>query len=504
MVRAPSPHDRRSVQGCLDDDRFELLTLQAPHRRSRFFVEPARPDAIRKLAGAHWLTVATVCVGAFMGQLDASIVSLAFPTLGRHFHAGLGSVQWVGLSYLVVLVGLVPAVGRLADMVGRKLLYIYGFLVFIAGSALCALAPSLALLDGFRGVQALGAAMLQANSVAIVALAVPRARLGRALGVQGAAQALGLSLGPAVGGVLIAAGGWRLIFIVNLPIGVIGAAAGWFLIPRSRDLRERTRFDLAGFATFVPALAVLLVALSLGNELGWTSIPVIAALGAGVSLTLCFVWIERTVSAPMIDLRLFRAVPFSASVSSGLLAYLVLFGALFATPFLLEVRLGLSPAVAGLCLAALPVTLGIAAPFGGHLADSVGSRVVTVTGLLLAAAALVFLAAYHASTGTVAAGLAFLGLGLGLFTPANNASVMAAVPRQQAGEASGIVNMTRGLGTSFGLAVTGLIFAAIAGSHVTPDRLGPAYTAAAVVLAGVSIAAASFAALRGSSTRRKI
>lgn len=436
-----------------------------------------------------------------MGQLDASIVSLAFPTLGRHFHAGLGSVQWVGLSYLVVLVALVPAVGRLADMVGRKLLYTYGFCVFIAGSALCAIAPSLGYLDGFRGVQALGAAMLQANSVAIVALAVPRARLGRAIGIQGAAQALGLSLGPAVGGALIAAGGWRLIFIVNVPIGVIGAAAGWFLIPRSRDLRKRVPFDWLGFATFVPALAGLLIAISLGNELGWASGPVIAAVLTAIICALCFVWVERTVDAPMIDLRLFRAMPFSTGVSSGLLAYLVLFGTLFATPFLLESSLGLSPAIAGLSLAALPVSLGAAAPFGGHLADSFGPRGVTVTGLLLAAGALVVLAAYHRSTAPIVGGLALLGVGIGLFTPANNASVMAAAPRRQAGEASGIVNMTRGLGMSFGLAVVGLIFAAIAGSHVKAARLGLAYTIAAIALAGISIAAASFSALRGTSAR---
>lgn len=438
-----------------------------------------------------------------MGQLDASIVSLAFPTLGRHFHAGIGSVQWVGLTYLLVLIALLPAVGRLADIVGRKLLYIYGFVVFIAGSALCALAPSLPLLDCFRGVQALGAAMLQANSVAIVVLAVPRERLGRAIGIQGAAQALGLSLGPAVGGALIAADGWRLIFIVNLPVGVIGAAAGWFLIPRSRDLREPVPFDWVGFATFVPALAGLLIAISLGNELGWTSGPVVVAVAAGVTCALCFVWVERNVGAPMIDVRLFRAVPFSAGVSSGLLAYLVLFGALFATPFLLESSLGLPPALAGLCLAALPVSLGIAAPLGGHLADSVGPRGLTVTGLLLAACALAFLAVYHRSTVPIVGGLVVLGIGLGLFTPANNASVMAAVPRQQAGEASGIVNMTRALGTSFGLAAIGVIFAAIAGPHVRADRLGIAYTATTATLAGISVVAASLSALREGAVRRQ-
>lgn len=151
--------------------------------------------------------MATVCIGAFMGQLDASIVTLAFPTLRHDFGASLASVEWVGQAYLLVLVGLLTAVGRYADMVGRKLVYIYGFAIFVVGSALCGLAPSLSTLIAFRLLQGIGAAMFQANSVAILVGAVPRERLGRAVGVQGAAQALGLALGPAVGGLLIGRGG---------------------------------------------------------------------------------------------------------------------------------------------------------------------------------------------------------------------------------------------------------------------------------------------------------
>ena len=193
-------------------DREGSTTEEPPEGREavrgwrRLLVEPRRPP---KLAGhryAVWFTVATVCVGAFMGQLDASIVTMALPTLQHVFHADVAAVTWVGLSYLLVLVATVTAVGRFADMVGRKLLYTYGFAVFIVGSILCGLAPSLGALDAFRAFQAVGAAMLQANSVAIIYLAVPRKSLGRSIGIQGAAQALGLALGPAVGGLLLAAG----------------------------------------------------------------------------------------------------------------------------------------------------------------------------------------------------------------------------------------------------------------------------------------------------------
>ena len=183
------------------------------------------------------MSSATVCIGAFMGQLDASIVTVALPRLGRDLHASVGLVEWVALAYLLVLVATVATVGRIADAVGRKLLYVYGFGVFTAGSVLCGLAPTLAVVIAARALQAVGAAMLQANSVALIAEAVPRRLLGRAVGVQGTAQALGLALGPAVGGALLAIGGWRLIFFVNLPAGVIGLALGWFLLPRSRTRR---------------------------------------------------------------------------------------------------------------------------------------------------------------------------------------------------------------------------------------------------------------------------
>ena len=167
--------------------------------------EPRRPAAIRESPRAHWYVVGTVCVGAFMGQLDASIVTLALPRLGRDLHASVGAVEWVALAYLLVLVATVATVGRIADAVGRKLLYVYGFGVFTAGSVLCGLAPTLAVLIAARVLQAVGAAMLQANSVALIAEAMPRPLLGRGIGVQGTAQALGLALGPVVGGSAVGA-----------------------------------------------------------------------------------------------------------------------------------------------------------------------------------------------------------------------------------------------------------------------------------------------------------
>ena len=162
----------------------------------RLLVEPRRPESVRNKANAYWFAVAAVCIGAFMGQLDASIVTVALPTLQRTFHASVGAVTWVGLSYLLVLVATVTAVGRLADMWGRKLLYVYGFAVFVIGSALCGLAPSLGILIACRVLQAVGAAMLQANSVAIIVIAVPRVSLGKAIGSKEPPRPSGSPLVP--------------------------------------------------------------------------------------------------------------------------------------------------------------------------------------------------------------------------------------------------------------------------------------------------------------------
>ena len=206
----------------------------------------------------RWLVVGTVCIGAFLGQLDASIASLVLPTLEEAFGAPVADVEWVAIAYLLTLAALVVPLGRLADLLGRKMLYTWGFVVFIVGSALCGLAPGLGWLIVFRVVQALGAAMLQANSVAIITAAVPRRALGRAIGIQGAAQAVGLSIGPSVGGVLIDTLGWQWVFFIAVPFGLLGTLLAWLVLPRTtREAAaeasgEPERFDWLGAALLGP------------------------------------------------------------------------------------------------------------------------------------------------------------------------------------------------------------------------------------------------------------
>lgn len=462
----------------------------------------------------RWLVVGTVCVGAFLGQLDASIAGLVLPTLEEVFGAPVASVEWVAIAYLLTLAALVVPLGRLADLLGRKTLYTWGFVVFILGSAACGLAPNLGWLVGFRGLQACGAAMLQANSVAIITAAVPRRALGRAIGIQGAAQAVGLSVGPSVGGLLIDTLGWQWVFFIAVPFGLLGTALGWLVLPCtsraaiSEAAREPERFDWLGAALLGPAVALVLLGLTYGNTWGWTS-PLMLLVGLAAAACLTTFWRAETRSAsPLVDPALLRVRSFSLGLLSGLLSYAVLFGSLFLLPFYLERILGKTPAETGLLLTPIPIALGVMAPVSGVLVDRRGAVLPTVAGMLAAAIALTGLAV--TPVGALPATLALfavLGVGLGLFTPPNNSAVMGSAPAHRLGVAGGILNMTRSLGTSLGVAATGAILAVRLASRLdapvarTTDAplsaLLPALHETLLFLAGLALLAALVSATRG-------
>jgi MFS family permease len=417
--------------------------------------EPARPAAVSEHRLAPWLAVATVCFGAFMGQLDASIVTLAFPALQRQFGAGLAGVEWVSLAYLLALVALLVPVGRWSDRFGRKLIYLYGFVVFAGASAACGLAPSLVVLAGLRVVQAAGAAMLQANSVALVTTSAPGGRRRAALGIQAAAQALGLALGPVVGGLLVASAGWRWIFFVNVPVGVVAVLAGWFLLPRSRQLTSGRGADPLGVALLALAAVGTLAAVSSLSGLGLPA-PVLAGLVAAAAAAVAgLIWWERRSPAPLIDLPLLAARRIAPALGGALCAYLVLFGPLVLLPQTLAGH-GDTALRTGLLLTALPAGFGLAAVAAERVLPARWpNHRRCVAGGLLASCSVAALAIPGPAAVTVVS-LALLGAGLGAYIPANNAQIMAAVSAGDAATAGGMVNMTRGLGTALGVAVVTL------------------------------------------------
>ena len=450
---------------------------------ARWLREPAPLARLERLPAYPWLVVGTVCIGAFMGQLDASIAQLVLPTLEAVFHARLSSVEWVALAYLLTLAALLAPVGRLADMVGRKLLYTAGFIVFVAGSALCGAAPGLAFLIGARVLQAAGAALLQANSVAIVTVAAGPDRRGRASGTQGATQAGGLSVGPALGGLLISALGWRWVFYIAVPAGIAGAAMGWLVLPRTAGLQARQPFDLPGAGLLAAALVAAMLVLSKGEVWGWLSPAAIGLALVALAAGAAFVRRERRARAPVVDLKLFRARDFLLGNVTGLLSYAVTFGAFLLIPFELERVHGDTALHAGLLLTAVPVALGLVAPLSGAWSDKVGARPPTVTGMGIAAIALLLLAllAQRETGPQIVAPLAALGVGLGLFTPANNSAIMGSAPPSRLGVAGGVLNMMRSLGTSIGVALAGTALSV--GLHVLGGRAENTLTAPAAHVA---------------------
>jgi MFS family permease len=444
--------------------------------------EPARPALVRDHPLAPWFAVAAVCFGAFMGQLDASIVTLAFPELQRQFGVGLAGVQWVSLSYLLVLTGLLVPVGRLSDRIGRKACYLLGFMAFAVASAACGLAPSLPALVGLRVLQAGGAALLQANSVALVSTSVPARMRRAALGVQAAAQAVGLALGPVIGGLLVVSAGWRWIFFVNVPVGLIAVVAGWYLLPRSRGLVRGRGSDPAGAVLLATAAAGTLAALSLLSGTGIRPWAVVCcAAAAALAAAGLLAW-ERRVAAPLVDLRMLAAAGVGPALTGAMCAYLVLFGPLVLIPQVLSAR-GASALHAGLMLAALPAGFGLAAVGCERLLPGRWpNRNRCAAGGVLAAAGVAGLGLAVAD-GVLVLLLGLTGVGLGCYIPANNAEVMTAAPAAQAATAGGMVNMTRGVGTALGVAVTTLALHAGAPSLRAGELLAASALAVAAVVA---------------------
>ncbi|MFI6447078.1 MFS transporter [Kitasatospora sp. NPDC050543] len=486
---------------------------------SRLLAERPRPRVIACRRYAHWLAVGTVCLGAFLGQLTASITALVFPALERRFETGFAAVEWVALAYLLVLVALLAPIGRLSDLVGRKTMYVGGFAVFALASLGAGLSGSLGVLVACRAVQAVGGAMMQANSVALVARGVPECAMRSALGIQAAAQALGLALGPSLGGLLVEHVSWRWVFWVNVPIGVLGVVAGWFLLPRTHPDGRPTavaaaalapptggevppavpglppavpglppagesgsgRFDGLGLLLLAGASTALLLALSTASGLPLPGWAVFVLLAAAVALTIALAKQEQRAARPLIAPGLVSTPGVRSGLVVALVGYLLLFCPLVLGPVLL-VDAGVPVAGAGLMITLLPAAFAVAATVGGRLlprkwSDAVRSR----CGAGVTAAGLVVLALLPFGERASAGPLLVVGYGLGLLLPANNALVMRGIPAECSAVGGGMVNMARSLGTALGTALP------VLGIHLA----GPAAGGRAVLVALAAVAGAA-------------
>jgi EmrB/QacA subfamily drug resistance transporter len=400
-----------------------------------------------------------VGMGIFLATIDSSIVNVALPTLVRALDTDFAIVQWVVLAYLLTLTTLMLSMGRLADMIGKKLLYMTGFVVFTIGSVLCGISPSVYWLIGFRVVQAVGGAMALALGAAIITEAFPGSERGKALGVSGLIVSLGIVVGPTLGGLLLDSLSWHWIFLVNLPVGILGTLAVWRFVPDFKPGGGQ-RFDYSGAITLCITLVALLLALTFGQQIGFGQ-PLILALFVGAAVFFAiFLMIETRTAQPMIELSLFKNRLFSLNLFTGLLTFVAIAGTMILIPFYLEEMLGYGPSQVGLLLAVLPITLGISAPISGMLSDRMGTRPISLAGLA------VMLIGYYTATGLDADTsiieyiLRFLpiGIGMGIFQSPNNSAIMGAAPRQRLGIASSLLSMTRTMGQIIGIAILGALW----------------------------------------------
>ncbi len=420
----------------------------------------------------RWFILITVLIGAAMSALDVSIENIALPTLKRYYDIPLSLDEWVAMAYMLTLTIFLPLFGRLADMFGRTKMYNLGFIIFTIGSALCGIAPNIEFMIIARVTQAIGGGLLQANSVAIITQSFPKNELGKAIGIQGAVQAIAMAIGPFLGGLLIKLNlfgtQWRSIFYVNVPIGIIGTFAALYVLPKDKKIKIREKMDYVGSITFAAALLFLVLALNEGRKLGWESDTILAYLVLFIIFFGIFIAAELKFDYPMMDFKLYKIYDFTTGNITGFFSYYVLFGILFLMPFYLENVAKFSAFTAGAMLTPIPITMSLIAPIAGTLSDRYGPALMTSTGMFVSAAAsfcLIF-SGMNPHAGVLIAEFAALGLGMGLFTPPNNSAVMGCVPEERLGSAGGILNMMRASGRVFGIDLSGLIITSFTAAYL--------------------------------------
>jgi EmrB/QacA subfamily drug resistance transporter len=446
---------------------------------------------------ARWLVLFSITTGTFMANVDTTAVTVALPTIGREFGVTLDALQWVLSAYLLTITAILPLFGRLGDMLGRKPILNIGLGLFTAASVACAFAPSFPVLIASRALQGIGASMFMATVMATAVTTFPPELRGRVLGLISSIVAAGTLLGPSLGGLLTDVFGWRAIFLINLPIGLLGAVGTLLFVPTDRGTGGGLRsLDVPGAVLFAVFVAALLLGLGRGPSSGWADAEVIGLLGAAVVLVLLFVLRERRVAQPLIDLQLLRQRVFGLGNLACLLYFMLITLTPFLFPLYLQEVLGWSTGTTGLVMTLQAVAMLLVSPLSGWWSDRAGSgrpALVALAVLLLGMLAAAFLDT-AAPTWLVALLLALLGVGPGMFNSPNNSAVMGAVPRERAGTASGILSTTRNLGRAMGVAVVALCYQVFAGTSQTAGVAPETFLAGfrGVFLVGAGIAATTF------------
>jgi MFS transporter, DHA2 family, methylenomycin A resistance protein len=413
------------------------------------------------------LVLIATSLGVLFAQIDTSVVNLAVKSIATDLHAGVSQMQWVIDSYNLVYASLLLTGGTLGDLYGRRRIFVFGILLFIIGTVFCALAPDAPTLIAGRIVSGLGAAFEVPMSLVLLTLAYPeREERAHALGIWASCNALAFIIGPMLGGWLVVTVGWRSIFYVILPVCIAAVALTYLAIRESAEPKGR-RLDLPGQSLAITGLGAFAFAVIEGSNWGWTSPVILSIALIAIAALALFVWVEARTPGPLLPLEFLRRPVFSAALAVAGLMTFGMYALLFVMPLYFQTMRGASPLFAGLELLPMPISFFIVSQNVGYLNNRIGPRIVMTAGMTCMGVGALALALINETTSLlpIELALAVVGVGLGLNTAPVNGVAVAALPPERSGTASGVLNTSRMVGATFGVAILGAIFAARAGQN---------------------------------------
>lgn len=431
-----------------------------------------------------WIALSCTSLGALFSVLSGSTLLIALPDIMKDLHTNMSIIMWVIMSYMLILTILVPAVGRIADMIGRKKLFISGFIVFTIGSFLCGISNSGSVLLLFRVVQSIGGALLVANSTPIVTDAFEKKELGKALGINSMIISIASVIGPILGGFLLHYG-WRSVFYINVPIGIIGTIWSVVQLKEVDVLPQHQHFDWVGTITFSAAMLMFLIALSFGGFAGWFNIIIVGMFLVSIILFVVFFKIENKVHQPMVDLKLLKTRILAFAYASNLLNGIARGAVTFLLIFYFQGIKGYDPIIAGILLSPFALAMMLVSPISGWLSDKYGSRELSSIGLLISAVGLLGFMRIGSNTSLMelVIWMVVMGLGSGLFFSPNTSAVMSVVPYDKRGIAAGLRTMTNNAGTVISIALA----MAILSSSISPEAMQGLFVGTQVGSAGIVV-----------------
>jgi EmrB/QacA subfamily drug resistance transporter len=462
-------------------------------------------DGLRLSTGrGRWVLTATV-LGSSIAALDATVVGIAQPAIGKEFHAPIAGLEWISVGYLLSLAGLLLLTGALSDRFGRRRVFLFGVAWFAVASLICAIAPSINLLIAARVLQGVGGALLTPGSLAILEASFVPAERGRVIGAWSGLGGVATAIGPPLGGFLITALSWRLIFLINLPIALAVIFISLRHVPESRDPEAKGAIDIAGSALTVTALVGISYGLIEGSATGWTSVLVRGALAVGAAALVLFIVVELRVRAPIVPLTIFRSLQFSATNVVTLLIYAVLGGMMFLLPIELQQVSRYSPTAAGASFLPLTFLMLVLSSRSGALAARIGPRLQMSVGPLVVAGGLAMLARIDSGGSylvEVLPAVLMFGLGLAATVAPLTMTALSSAPPERTGLASAVNNTVARTGSLLAVALLPAVAGIAGDSYLHPAVFESGFQRAAIIAAVICAAGGLLAAATIRNPRR--